>query len=435
MKTKLTILLLLAITLSGCSAEQQIFGDALVSTSPVVDVLNNKTSDEKANIKGQEIAKLNSITKTIRAKYDIEIVSFNAIKKGVEVFVSAWTGKLPVQVDTNEYFYDEKGKILPLKTIFHPERIIPANTQIGFGKDGTVDIEKFVIINPPILVSDPQGDIIREWFNENTGKIVQNRYREDLQEALLQSLEHTISVKKEIFNDSKIIFGSIGRTTLTAYPAAGSNAPFDGRLLRDGDNSTWATIRGEATSNFNSDSDTNLNVQLSSTATTNQWSRMYRILFGFTTSSIGSDEISSAVFSVYGTGISDNYSQSVVLDKRIPASDSGTTNTDYDVTGWDGVRQATSDITVAAWNTSGYNNFTLNGTGEGNINKSGYSWFGLRLSGDFDNTEPTWQSEVATNAQFSTADVAGTTEDPKLVVEHSAAAAPVLNKQNVIWFK
>ena len=32
---------------------------------------------------------------------------------------------------------------------------------VGFGKDGTVEIERFKIYNPPILIDDINGDIFR----------------------------------------------------------------------------------------------------------------------------------------------------------------------------------------------------------------------------------------------------------------------------------
>ncbi len=63
--------------------------------------------------------------------------------------------------------------------------------QIGFGKDGTVDIERFRIFNPPILVSDPKGDIVHEFINED-GEVFRQNYREDAYGALLQVLAHTI---------------------------------------------------------------------------------------------------------------------------------------------------------------------------------------------------------------------------------------------------
>ena len=57
---------------------------------------------------------------------EIEIVKTNLIEGGIEVFARAWR-------DGN---------------------------QIGFGADGSVDVERFKVFNPPILVLDEQGPLI-----------------------------------------------------------------------------------------------------------------------------------------------------------------------------------------------------------------------------------------------------------------------------------
>ena len=74
--------------------------------------LEGKSASERVDIKSAEIAKINSIARTSRKNYDIEIVSMNTTKGGVEVFARAWA---------------EKG-------------------QIGFGTDGSVEIERFRIL-------------------------------------------------------------------------------------------------------------------------------------------------------------------------------------------------------------------------------------------------------------------------------------------------
>jgi hypothetical protein len=96
--------------------------------------LTNKTPKEKANLKGREIAKIKKLARTKRKGFDIEIVKTKAIEGGVEVFIKAW----------------KDGK------------------QVGFGKDGTVEIERVRLFNPPILVADKSGDVVREWTDEET---------------------------------------------------------------------------------------------------------------------------------------------------------------------------------------------------------------------------------------------------------------------------
>ena len=121
----------------------------------IEEMITGKSSTEKAMIKGREIANIKTIAKQrvqfSGGDYFIEVVDMKAIPKGVEVFTRAWN------VD---------------------------GTQIGFGKDGTVDIERFVFINPPILIDDPNGTIIREWTDEITGELKQRKLREDPKEAM-----------------------------------------------------------------------------------------------------------------------------------------------------------------------------------------------------------------------------------------------------------
>src|SRR3990167_768249 len=109
-------------------------------------------SKDKANLKGVEIAKLGpqprQNVKFSGVDVDIEITSITAIEGGVELLARAW----------------ENGK------------------QIGFGPDGSVDLERFRFFNPPILVDDPNGDIVREWTDDITGELKQRKLREAPQE-------------------------------------------------------------------------------------------------------------------------------------------------------------------------------------------------------------------------------------------------------------
>ena len=349
----------------------------------------------KATVKGEQIAKIQVIPKTQRGEYFIEVANMKARENGVEVFVRAW---------------DKNGN------------------QIGFGRDGSVEIERFVIINPPILVPDENGDIERV-YGEN--KDIMFRYREDLQEALLQSLVHTMQVKKQKYGPWNIIQGKVGNTTLTAYPAAGESTPVDGNTTRGGGSESWDSIH-DSTGTGVSSMDTANILKLSSTATTNQWSFLFRFTYGFNTSSIGSDGVDSATMSMYGQNDnnSDSFSQSVEVDHRdAPANTAMLATTDYDLAVWDSVAQATS-IASGSWGVESYNNFTLNATGMGNVNKSGYSWFGARYSGDLTDTSPTWTSSGQTRLGMYFADETGTTKDPKLVVEHSSEPPVLSNLQS-----
>ncbi len=363
----------------------------------VHEALEFTLPSDRGTVKGEQIAKIQVISKTQRGDYWIEVVDMKARNNGVEVFVKAW--------DKN-------------------------NNQIGFGRDGTVEIERFVIVNPPILVPDSTGDIIQEWTDEFTGEVKQRKLKEDLQEALLQSLEHTLSVKKQKYGSAYIIKGKIGNTTLTAYPQPGTGtAPIDGRMARGTVDETFSTIHngaGQAVSNTATDQP----LAISASATTDQFSILQRWGFGFNTSSIGSDSIDSAIFSLRGTNV---ITQLGTTDLDIvsfsPADGSNFASSDYAIASFGGTRFATG-ISSASWSTTGYNDFTLNASGENNINKSGNTYFGALFKWDLDNNfTGTWGSSLVQRFEAYMADQTGTTDDPKLVVEHSAAV-PALSNLN-----
>ena len=67
----------------------------------------------------------------VRSKYTIEIVDIKPIENGLELFA----------------------------------RVSQGGKQIGFGKDGTVDVERFRLINPPTIVPDLNGDIINDYID------------------------------------------------------------------------------------------------------------------------------------------------------------------------------------------------------------------------------------------------------------------------------
>lgn len=357
-------------------------------------LLLDKPADERASIKGREIAKLRAVPRTKRDRYDIEIVSTKSIEGGVEVYARAW---------------DSRG-------------------QIGFGPDGSVDIERFRIYNPPILVPDPSGDIVRVREAEPERGIERQefRYREDLQEALLQVIEHNLSVMKNVHDSSNIEQGKKGRTTSTFYPDPhAESTSVDGYASRN-ECYTFSHIRGTSGNESNDAAFSDWVVRLSSCGSSN-FQLITRSIFGFYTAPIGSDTVSSATFSVRGlTSTTDFFSQSVVVDSVTKSTATSIGTSDYNIGNWDGAEQASNRVAFSSWSTSGYNNFTLNATGTANIVGTTTSWYGLRSSADFDNQAPSWDSNKDSRIMGYFADQSGTTNDPKLVVEHtnSAPAAP-----------
>ena len=363
------------------------------STLPRISaLLVDKSAREKATIKGEEIAKISVEPRELRESYDIEIVSMEPIEGGVQIFARVWDKE---------------------------------NNQVGFGGDGSVDVERFRFFNPPVLVFDPEGDIEREHIADN-GTRYTWRLKEDPKEALLQALDHTLSVKEQKFGPENIESEKVGNTTSTFYPAAGGNEPVDGIVRYDPSASgdTWANARGDAGTGANH-TDSQIAVRLRGATTANQWRTIDRSITGFDTSPISNDDtVSSATVSVYGSFKNNTSSYGglkVVVDNTTPASTNALVAGDYDVTDWDSTKQSDTEITFASWDTSGYNDYALNATGRGNVNKSGITWIGWRTDADLNDSEPTYENNVESDAGFYAADQTGTANDPTLVVEHSTA--------------
>lgn len=367
----------------------------IVTISKVPDLFPGKSAKEKANIKGKEIAKIGPVAKTKRNNGSIEIVGIEAMEGGVTAYVRAWW---------------------------------PDGEQIGFGTDGSVDVERFRFFNPPILAVDPEGDIVHSWVDKETGEYGERKLKIDPKEALLQSLEHVLSVMKNKHGKNNIEEGKVGRTTSTFYPASGANAPVDGGVHRQNliPGETWSTIRSGAgnTENDTIDAPGEWNMaQIFDGDSLSGWNAISRSIYGFDTSPLNNtDVITGATFSIWGTLRTDGYSGAqVVVDRNDPQNNNQLATSDFNLANWDQTEQATNRISIGSWSTSGYNDFTLNSTGISNINDTGYSWYGLRHSFDFDNSEP---SHLYTNSRVigHTADYTGTSNDPVLVVEHQASS-------------
>jgi len=191
----------------GASIEQPITGQNIDS------VLASKTQKEKVKTKTKELAKVKFNDKFIKKGIEVEIIGdIEEIEGGIQYFARAWKDGKP----------------------------------LGFGKDGTVEIERFRIYNPPILVDDANGDIIREWIDEDTDELVQRKLKYDPMEAIKQDLTHTISLVG--LNGKDIIEGKVGNTTTTLRSVAGVVSPADGRIGVHSANDVFSTIRTSSTS-------------------------------------------------------------------------------------------------------------------------------------------------------------------------------------------
>jgi hypothetical protein len=319
----------------------------------------------------------------------IEVIDIVPIENGVSVFARAW--------DANDM-------------------------QIGFGESGQTDIERFRIYNPPVLVDDPNGKIEREIvyvdpYADGLATTTKT-LTEDPEAALLQSLGHTITLVGK--NGSNIVAGSIGNTTDTFYPDDhNESTSVDGYVYRDGADGTWALARDTADGNGHQDA----NSVLAITSREKSSGTVYDIIRAialFDTSTLGDVVISSATLSLYDDNVvlinTDNDGDDTVnIVSSNPASDTDIVNGDYDTLG---TTLYAAAVDFGSLTTNAYNDFALNSTGIAAIDTAGISKFGVREGHDLNdvaiavNTQNNWQ--------VHSADVTGTTQDPKLVVVHAA---------------
>lgn len=144
----------------------------------------------------------------------------------------------------------------------------------------------------------------------------------------------------------------------------------------------------------------------------------------FDTSAIGTDTVSSATFSIYGKAgtqdaMNDAYGYVGVVSVA-PASNTGWSSADITISNW-GTTQYATGIDITSWSTSGYNSYSFNASGISAINKTGISKFGLMHGREIE--VQNWTGGSANSLVLGyAADQTGTTNDPKLVVEHTAAA-------------
>lgn len=213
--------------------------------------------------------------------------------------------------------------------------------------------------------------------------------------------------------------------TLTQYPNVGTS--FDGYAQQSYGTTAWGTIRAAGGDGSGFGTATLLQTMNSST-TTNGWQFFRRIIIGFDTSSLGAGAtVTGAVLSVVliSVGLND-FDDDVSIVRPQPASDSSGATGDYD--SFDGLNSAmtkqAADKAVSGLtaDSSTYTDFTLNSTGEGNVDVSGTTFFGIVAGHDADNDEPTWGSDESTSLTWAAAEetVSGD-KRPKLVVTYTPA--------------
>lgn len=210
-----------------------------------------------------------------------------------------------------------------------------------------------------------------------------------------------------------------GFDTLTAYPDAGSpgTTTCDGNLHVGIFGDTWANV---IAANANDVNVTGTGIPVAGfvgSPTASQWSELWRAMFLFDTSLLAGASPTAATLSIAGSAKQDDLAASPTFDVYTATPASNTTLATTDMTSVGSVSQTGSAITYAAWSTAGYNDFTLNATGRGNISTTGVSKFAVReASYDVAASAPPYAASTRSSVSAFFADEAGSASDPKLVV-------------------
>jgi len=217
-------------------------------------------------------------------------------------------------------------------------------------------------------------------------------------------------------------------TTTTVYPDADTETTSVDGQINEQNETTWNSAHDS--SNGDSINDTSVTARIRARIEGDGEYTIIRNAYLFDTSSIpDSDTISSATMSLYGTSATnddDDGDDFIAIVSSNPASDTALVTQDFDLIG-DAIDDPTemhdtgARIQIESISTSAYNDWALNSTGINNISKTGITKFGAREGHDILDNPVVMSNGQDNSIVVSTADETGTSQDPKLVVEHEAA--------------
>lgn len=273
-----------------------------------------------------------------------------------------------------------------------------------------------VFFNP----RERDGIFEKDWefaTSSNWGNLVRSRWEEILGALMWQEANKYIlpSVRQVV-----LVNNAFGGPYYPNLDTDGGKTSCDGQTF-EGTDAAWATLRGAAGDSAD-DSSQAVELGLYSSATTNVWDSLSRNPILFDTSAIpDADTISAATVGVRFNAKADVFSQSISIVVCAPASNIDLVAGDYAT--FTMTQQNTTDITITALSTTLYNDFGLSATGIASISKTGVTKFGVVLSGDRTNTEPTWSISTAATANMLCAEIAGGTDKPRLTGTSTGSVA------------
>tara|TARA_Y100000310_G_scaffold328215_1_gene395990 strand:- start:16868 stop:17602 length:735 start_codon:yes stop_codon:yes gene_type:complete len=153
------------------------------------------------------------------------------------------------------------------------------------------------------------------------------------------------------------------------------------------------------------------------------WLEIYRGIFLFLTSDLGSDIISSGTFSVK-VSAKTNTAGTIALNvySSNPNSNNVLRGLDYSTLG---TTDFSTTIAYASISTSAYNDFALNASGLAAIDPASVTKLGTRdPDSDVADSEPSGGSDVSSTVVGVMSETAGEGSDPKLAVVHAASFRP-----------
>src|SRR3990167_1285515 len=276
---------------------------------------------------------------------------------------------------------------------------------------------------PIIQITPNSYAILNKWIDENTLELAgdfrgHGKYAKRLYHAF-KPLWWAIHYWDTLIANQLVPQLNLGFDTLTVYPDAGTGlTTVDGTAGRNGVSEDWATIIAGAGTTSNATGNPQNLFLAQVTATSDRFSAFNRFIMTFYTSALTSAAtISAAVLSIFGVDKNDGLvaAPNVDIYTSTPAANNALANADYSQIG--SVSQTGSPITYASWSTTGYNDFTFDATGIGNISKTSISKFGAR-NANYDVAAVTmpWVINEFCRLQASTSDNTGTSQDPKLVI-------------------
>ncbi len=256
-----------------------------------------------------------------------------------------------------------------------------------------------------VFASNPNGDARIKYNQVGDYKLKLGQYAID---------NDTELVPASAFNSATYPFAVSDSATYNP-DANPETTSVDGYVGRESVDESWASIIAGA-GNAGLDSATWANIFFWSTATSNQWRYLRRIILLFDTSTLPDTAIvSAATLSLYGDYKDDGLSitPNINIYTSTPAFSTSLASSDYSQLG--STAQSTA-IAYSSYSATGYNDFSLNDMTQ--ISKTGVSKYGARNANyDVAETPPSWTSGTATLEAYMAEQGAG--YKPKLVVTYT----------------